>query len=277
MFKNFLINLKNSVYNWINQNIENIYSSIEYYSPKVIWALIILICWFFLAWIIYKFIIYFFKKFKIIKFVDDFFVNIRKTTIVTKEKNKAPTMQPSKKFNFLDLFKKKKKKDTKTETLDQGDDVLLAEKVSDQIKIDDITAKSLSYYVILLSFRTSIQIIWITEVEKFLDLLVWYLPKLFVAVMILFFWIRFANFIYDTVFHALMLTRQKTAKIIAVWARMIVLFFVLMWVLSQIWVANTITETIFKWVVAMVCIAWWLAFWLGWKDLAKEILESFKK
>jgi hypothetical protein len=91
--------------------------------------------------------------------VDDFFVNIRKTTIVTKEKNKAPTMQPSKKFNFLDLFKKKKKKDTKTETLDQGDDVLLAEKVSDQIKIDDITAKSLSYYVILLSFRTSIQII----------------------------------------------------------------------------------------------------------------------
>jgi hypothetical protein len=27
----------------------------------------------------------------------------------------------------------------------------------------------------------------------------------------------------------------------------------------------------------MIALAWGLAFWLGWKDIAKEILESFKK
>jgi hypothetical protein len=27
----------------------------------------------------------------------------------------------------------------------------------------------------------------------------------------------------------------------------------------------------------MLALAWGLAFWLGWKDLANEVLESFKK
>jgi hypothetical protein len=27
----------------------------------------------------------------------------------------------------------------------------------------------------------------------------------------------------------------------------------------------------------MLALAWWLAFWLWWKDIAHEILDSFKK
>ena len=82
---------------------------------------------------------------------------------------------------------------------------------------------------------------------------------------------------YDVVYHALNLTKQKTAKIIASWAKIIILFFTLMAVLSKIWIATEITNTILTWFVAMLTIAWWLAFWLWWKDIAKEILESFRK
>jgi hypothetical protein len=100
---------------------------------------------------------------------------------------------------------------------------------------------------------------------------------LFIAVIIWFFWVRFANFIYDVVFHALELTKQKTAKIIASWAKVIILFFTLMVVLSKIWIATEITNTILIWFISMLALAWGLAFWLGWKEIAHEILESFRK
>ena len=104
-----------------------------------------------------------------------------------------------------------------------------------------------------------------------------YLPNLFIALVVGFFGMRFADFVYDIVYHALNLTRQKTAKIIATWAKIIILFFTMMIVLSKIWVATIITNTILIWFISMLALAWWLAFWLGGKDIAEEILESFKK
>jgi hypothetical protein len=96
-------------------------------------------------------------------------------------------------------------------------------------------------------------------------------------VVIGFFWIRFANFVHDVIYHALDLTKQKTAKIIASWAKIIILFFTLMVVLSKIGIATEITNTILIWFISMLAIAGWLAFWLWWKDIAQEILESFRK
>jgi len=150
-------------------------------------------------------------------------------------------------------------------------------KISDKIKINEITAKAISYYVFLVFFRLAIVVIGITEIEVFMWELLTYLPSLFIAVIIWFFWVRFANFIYDVVFHALDLTNQKTAKIIASWSKAIMLFFTLMVVLDKIWIASEITNTILIWFISMLALAWWLAFWLGWKDIAHEILDSFKK
>jgi hypothetical protein len=41
-------------------------------------------------------------------------------------------------------------------------------KISDKIKINEITAKAISYYVFLVFFRLSIVVIGIKEVEEFL-------------------------------------------------------------------------------------------------------------
>jgi hypothetical protein len=79
------------------------------------------------------------------------------------------------------------------------------------------------------------------------------------------------------VYHALNLTKQKTAKIIASGAKIVMLFFTLMVVLNKIWIDSTIINTVLIWFISMLAIAGWLAFWLGWKDIAKEILESFRK
>jgi len=235
----------------IDKIITNLYSSIlaniEIYLPKIIWALLILWIWIIISIGIFKFVMYLFKKFKIIELIDKLNIEFEKE-------------QEGKDSDSIENKNQK-----------------IKIKLSDKIKINEIVSKAISYYVFLVFFRLSIVVIWIKEVEDFLKDLLTYLPSLFIAVVIWFFGVRFANFIYDVVFHALDLTKQKTAKIIASWAKVIVLFFTLMVVLSKIWIATEITNTILIWFISMLALAWWLAFWLWGKDIAHEILESFRK
>lgn len=241
--------LKNNILSWLY---EQFYSAIEIYLPKLIWAIFIVWLWFLCSIMIYKLVIYVFKKFNIINFVDKLFINLK--DIHWDDWEKSP-----------DEIKLEEKK------------IIRKKKISDKIKIDTITAKAFAYYIFLVFFRYAIVFIWISEVEIFLWDLITYLPSLFIAIVIWFFWVRFWNFIYDIVFHALDLTKQKTAKIIASWAKIIILFFTLMVVLSKIGIATEITNTILIWFVSMLSLAWWLAFGLWWKEIAHEILESFRK
>jgi len=232
----------------IDKIINNLYTAImwnvELYLPKFIWALIILAFWVIIAMAIHKFVKYLFKKFNILDIID-------RITL-----------------KFDEEHDKDKKESEKT----------VKKKLSQKVKIDEITAKSISYYIFLVFFRLAIIVIWIKEVEQFLWDLLAYLPSLFIWVIIWFFGIRFANFVYDVVYHTLSLTRQKTSRIIASGAKIIILFFTLMLVLNYTKIVDTfIINTILVWFISMLTIAWGLAFWLGWKEIAHEILESFRK
>jgi small-conductance mechanosensitive channel len=78
-------------------------------------------------------------------------------------------------------------------------------------------------------------------------------------------------------YHAVQLSDKKTAKIIAYGSKIIILFFTLMAVLWKVGIANQIIDTILIGFISMLAIAWGLAFGLGWKDIARDILESFRK
>ena len=223
--------------NLINWTYHNISWAIEKYAYVFLISALNLLIWFLIAFIVYKIIMYLFKKFKI---------------VAIKER-----------ITIISIYKDQKKE-------------VEVKKISDNIKIDVITAKSMSYYIFLLFFRYSIVIIWITDVEVFLDKLINYLPSLFIWVIVWFFGIRFANFVYDLIYYPLDLSNQKNAEIIAMWWKIIILFFTMMVVLSQIWIWTDITNIILIWFVWMLSLAWWLAFWLWWKDIARDILESFK-
>lgn len=225
--------------NLINWTYWNLSVAIEKYAYIFLISWVNLIIWIIISVCVYKIIMYLFKKFKIVALID--------------------------KLTMVSIYKK---------TEEEEKDI---KKISDNIKIDEITAKSMWYYVFLIFFRYSIVIIWIKEVEEFLNSLVNYLPNLFIWVVVWFFGIRFANFIYDVIYYPLDFSGQKNAEIIAIWWKIIVIFFTLMVVLSKVWIATEITNIILIWFVAMLALGWWLAFWLWGKDLAKEILESFRK
>lgn len=219
---------------------------VEILWPKIIWAILIVLVWALIARFLYLLLMTLFKKFKLNEFIDKLKINFDEE-------------------NLDEAWEKIKKK-------------LKKNKFTDKIKVDDVVAKSISYYVLIIFFRISISYIWITEIEQFLRDLTYYLPNLFVWVMIWFFGIRFANFVYDVVYHALSLTREKTSKIIASWAKIIILFFTLMVFLDYTKIVSEfIINTILIWFIWMLALAWGLAFWLGWKDVAHEILESFRK
>ncbi|MDR0772012.1 MAG: hypothetical protein LBF15_03005 [Candidatus Peribacteria bacterium] len=83
----------------------------------------------------YKFVIYIFNKFQIIKLIDRLFISMRK-----KE---------------LELEKADSGGVNVTKTSDKNKRIRIG-KISDQIKIDDITAKSLAYYLFLIFFRWAV-------------------------------------------------------------------------------------------------------------------------
>ena len=254
----YLSNKKTMIDLSIKENVmkieQKIFWSIETFLvekwPDIFWAITILIIWFIISYLIYKFTIFLFKKFRIIELIDKLDIEFEE-----EEKSKSKNNLDNKniKRKFSEVFWKK-------------------------IKIDKVVAKASSYYVFLLFFRWSVTK-FTNDVETFLDDLLSYLPSLFIWIFVLFFGIRFANFVYDVVYHSMNITKQKTlSKVLAMWAKVIILFFTLIVVLNYTkLVDQVIINTILTWFIAMLTIAWGLAFWLWWKDIAREILESFRK
>ncbi len=233
-----------------NNFLSDIYSKVEVLGPKVISSISILVIWWVISYIIYKMIIYIFKKFRILHLIDKTWNNIeqRTTNIVDADDSKWAK-------NELKKSKKIKK-----------------------VAYDHIAAKAISYYVFLLFFRWSVIALGITEVERFLWDIIWYLPNLFIAILIWFFGLRFANSIHDILYKTLEITKQKTSSIIAMWAKIIILFFTLMIMLNYIQIVDEfIINSLLIWFIATMTIAFGLAFGIWGKDVAKEILESFRK
>lgn len=236
----------------MNQYIQNISSEIitnlgswlEYYTPKVLWAIALLGIGTLFAILAYRTVMYVFKRFKILEHIDSFLVTSKQV-----------------KKSWDNTLKKSE----------------LTQKLTSKIELDIVISKACAYYIFLLFFRFAIVVIGIVDVEQFLAELLTYLPSLFIAFIIWFFGLRFANFIYDVTYHAVQLSDKKTAKIIAYGSKIIILFFTLMAVLWKVGIAHAIIDTILIGFISMLAIAWGLAFGLGWKDIARDILESFRK
>lgn len=227
----------------------DIFSKVELYAPKVIGALLILMIWIFVSVGIFKLTLYIYERFKIGKLIDKLELDL--------------WIEEVDGDHMVNLNEKRK---------------MHRKKLTERIKIDRLLAKSFSYYIFLVFFRFAIVVIGINEVEQFLGDVLAYLPNLFIWVLIGFFGMRFSDTVYDVTFHAMELTRQRTGKVIAMGAKIVILFFTLMLVLNYIKIVDQfIINTFIIWFVTTISVWIGLAFGLWGKDVAKEILESFKK
>lgn len=141
-----------------------------------------------------------------------------------------------------------------------------------EVLLSELTGWSLTILFLIPTFDA-----WgLPAVNQVLSGLILYLPNVFVAVVIGFVGVVLANLVHDLVQHSIASLNPSAGKSVAGMAYYVVLFSTVLVILSQLGVAADLVRIIFTGFVAMLAIAGGLAFGLGGKDLASEILKGLK-
>ncbi|PIZ57728.1 hypothetical protein COY23_01045 [bacterium (Candidatus Torokbacteria) CG_4_10_14_0_2_um_filter_35_8] len=133
----------------------------------------------------------------------------------------------------------------------------------------------IKWFLLLVFFLAATNILGLNQVANFINDILRYIPNVIVAVLILMVGTLFADFLYRLVRSGTKATGIPSASFLASVAKWTVLIFSTMVALAQLKIA--LVETLFTGIVAMFAIAGGIAFGLGGKDLAKELLEKVKQ
>lgn len=142
---------------------------------------------------------------------------------------------------------------------------------------EEIIAEIVKWTVVILFLIPTLEIWGLSRATAVLNQFLFYLPNVIVAVVVGFVGVIIANLAADLVRHSIATAGAASAATIAVAAKSTVLFFTLLIALNQLGVAQDLIRILFTGIVAMLALAGGLAFGLGGKDLAKEILDELRK
>ncbi|GAB4219435.1 MAG: hypothetical protein Fur009_5610 [Candidatus Microgenomates bacterium] len=166
-------------------------------------------------------------------------------------------------FNFLrvdDFFHK-------TKLLQKG-----------QLKVwTEVLTEVFKWMLIVVFLIPTLEIWGLSKATTVLNDLLYYLPNVVVAVIIAFVGLLAGNLAEDVVKHSVKTIGSKSAGGLAVFAKWTINFFTVLVVLNQLGVAQDLIRILFTGIVAMLSLAGGLAFGLGGKDTAKEVLDNLKK
>lgn len=140
-----------------------------------------------------------------------------------------------------------------------------------------ILSEIVRWFVIIVFLIPAAQVWGLGRFVDVLNNLLLYLPNVFVAVLLLLVGFVVSKLVYDLIMASVRGLSRDSAKSVAMVGRWAVLVFVFLIVLNQLGIASDLIQILFSGIVAMVAIAGGLAFGLGGKDAAKDIIEKFRK
>ncbi len=147
----------------------------------------------------------------------------------------------------------------------------------DEVRIwEEILAEVIRWTVIVLFLIPTLEAWRLSRATAVLNQLLFYLPNVIVAVIIGFVGLVTANLVSDLVKHSTKSVGAVAANTLAALARATIIFFTILIILNQLGVAQDLIRILFTGIVAMLALAGGLAFGLGGRDLARELLESLK-
>jgi hypothetical protein len=133
------------------------------------------------------------------------------------------------------------------------------------------------WFFFLASFIAAADILGLQQVtEFFYNQVLPYAGHVVVAMAILMLGLLAANFFSDIIEAAVNASGVNTSRAIASIARWAILAFTIITVLSELQIASTFLQDLFRAVVAMLAIAGGLAFGLGGRDHAKRVLDAIE-
>lgn len=141
----------------------------------------------------------------------------------------------------------------------------------------DILAELVRWTTIILFLVPAVEAWGVPRVTEVLSQLLFYLPNVFVAVIVGLIGIVIANLTYDIVRQGVRNLGSTSANALGGIARYAILFFTALIVLNQLGVAAALIQTLFTGIIAMLALAGGLAFGLGGQETAKDILRGIRE
>ena len=134
------------------------------------------------------------------------------------------------------------------------------------------------YWLLVIAFLiAAADILHLKAVSDFLTQVLLYLPNIVVAILILVATFYFANFMKELVKHSTKAAKMREANLLASVTWWIIVIFGFLSALLQLKIAINIINIFVAGAIGMLALAGGLAFGLGGKDYAKDLLERFRK
>jgi len=141
----------------------------------------------------------------------------------------------------------------------------------------NLLAELVRWTVVILFLVPAVEAWGLPRVGELLNQFLFYIPNVFVAVVVGFIGIVVANLVHDVVIHTSKGLGSTSAHLLGAVARYAIVFFTALIVLNQLGVAADLIRILFTGIVAMLAIAGGLAFGLGGQGAAKNTLDEFIK
>jgi hypothetical protein len=133
------------------------------------------------------------------------------------------------------------------------------------------------WFLALVFLMAATSILGLDQVTVFLNSIVFYIPNVIVAVIILAFVFLLGNFVYHLIKHSTRAMGLTSATLIAGVSKWAIIVFGIFAALIQLGIVASLVNTIFIGMVAMLSLAGGLAFGLGGKEEAQLILRKIRE
>jgi len=141
---------------------------------------------------------------------------------------------------------------------------------------EEVLSELLKWTVVILFLIPTLEVWGLSRATAVINQFLFYLPNVIVSVIIAFVGVIAANLGADLVQHSIKTMGATSANALSVFTKWVILFFTVLIVLNQLGVAQDLIRILFTGIVAMLTLAGGLAFGLGGREIAKELLEGWK-
>lgn len=142
---------------------------------------------------------------------------------------------------------------------------------------EEILAELLKWTVVILFLISTLEVWGLSRATVVLNQFLFYIPNVIVAAIIGFVGLLLANLVSDLVRHSVTTLGASSANSLSIFSKSAILFFTVLVILNQLGVAQDLIRILFTGIVVMLAMAGGLAFGLGGKEIAKELLDQLKQ
>ncbi len=150
------------------------------------------------------------------------------------------------------------------------------QRVDKRLSFSSLLAWLVKWFAILVVLIAVSNSLGLSQVTEFLNRVVLYTPNIIVAVIILLIGISVGNFLEQVIGRSLMLIQSGTSEAVSTVAKWAMIIFSAMIALVQLGIAPMLINTLLIGIIAMIAIAGGVAFGLGGRDIARDVLNRMR-